>query len=60
MAAENTLKGLAKAKNVYEYRSKRARELKEEGKKVFGYFCCYPPLEIMSGLGSVISPPRSH
>ncbi|MFC1856990.1 2-hydroxyacyl-CoA dehydratase subunit D [Thermodesulfobacteriota bacterium] len=50
MAAENTLKGLAKAKDIYEYRSKRARALKEEGKKVFGYFCCYPPLEIMTGL----------
>ncbi|MBW2200821.1 MAG: 2-hydroxyacyl-CoA dehydratase [Deltaproteobacteria bacterium] len=50
MASENTLKGLAKAKDVYEYRSKRARELKTEGKKVLGYFCCYPPLEIMTAL----------
>ncbi|MBW1838208.1 MAG: 2-hydroxyacyl-CoA dehydratase [Deltaproteobacteria bacterium] len=49
MASENTLKGLAKAKDVYEYRSKRARELKTEGKKVLGY-CCYPPLEIMTAL----------
>jgi len=43
-------KGLARAKEIYEYRSKRARELKEAGKKVFGYFCCYPPLELMTGL----------
>ncbi|PQP34602.1 hypothetical protein C6A37_06935 [Desulfobacteraceae bacterium SEEP-SAG9] len=50
MASENTLKGLAKAKDIYEYRSKRARELKSEGKKVLGYFCCYPPLEIMTAL----------
>lgn len=50
MASKNTLKGLAKAKDVYEYRSKRARELKAEGKKVLGYFCCYPPLEIMTAL----------
>jgi benzoyl-CoA reductase subunit C len=50
MASENTLKGLAKAKDVYEYRSKRARELKAEGQKVLGYFCCYPPLEIMTAL----------
>ena len=50
MASENTLKGLAKAKDIYSYRSKRARELKAEGKKVLGYFCCYPPLEIMTAL----------
>ena len=50
MASENTLKGLAKAKDVYEHRSKRARELKAEGQKVLGYFCCYPPLEIMTAL----------
>ena len=50
MASENTLKGLAKAKDIYEHRSKRARELKAEGQKVLGYFCCYPPLEIMTAL----------
>ena len=50
MANENTAKGLAKARDIYSYRSKRARELKEEGKKVLGYFCCYPPLEIMTAL----------
>jgi benzoyl-CoA reductase subunit C len=53
MAAESTLNGLnglAKAKVVYENRSKRARELRAAGQKVFGYFCCYPPLEIMRSM----------
>jgi len=50
MEAQSTLKGLAKAKDVYEHRSKRARELKAAGQKVFGYFCCYPPLEIMRAM----------
>lgn len=45
-----TLKGLARAQEIYNYRSRRAREIKETGRKVLGYFCCYPPLEIMSGL----------
>lgn len=45
-----TLKGLARAQEIYNYRSRRAREIKETGRKVLGYFCCYPPLEIMSAL----------
>ncbi len=47
------LTGLARAKEIYNNRSHRARELKEEGKKIFGYFCCYPPLEIMTALDIV-------
>ena len=43
MATENTLTGLTKAQEIYNYRSKRARALKENGKKILGYFCCYPP-----------------
>jgi len=50
MATENTLTGLTKAQEIYNYRSKRARALKENGKKILGYFCCYPPLEIMTAL----------
>ena len=45
-----TLKGLARAQEIYNYRSRRAREIKQAGRKVLGYFCCYPPLEIMSAL----------
>jgi hypothetical protein len=40
MTAEPQIKGLAKANDIYLHRSKRARELKAEGKKVLGYFCC--------------------
>ncbi len=50
MEAEKTLQGLAKAKDVYKHRSKRARTLKDAGQKVFGYFCCFPPLEIMRSM----------
>jgi len=46
-------KGLSKAAEIYSHRSKRAHELKDEGKKVFGYFCCYPPLELMTALDIV-------
>ena len=42
--------GLKKAAELYRYRSKRARELKKEGKTVFGYFCCYPPIELLTAL----------
>lgn len=51
MAQGSTNKGLARAQEIYNNRSKRARDLKADGKKVMGYFCCYPPLEIMAGLG---------
>jgi benzoyl-CoA reductase subunit C len=47
------LTGLAKAKDIYNHRGQRARELKKEGKKIFGYFCCYPPVEIMTALDIV-------
>jgi len=48
----------------YKERTLRARELKESGKKVIGYFCCFVPLEILTALdlvpyrlqGSVIEP----
>ncbi len=46
----NKKTGLARAKDIYNHRSKRARELKAEGKKVIGYFCCFPPVEIMTAL----------
>lgn len=49
----NRLKGLAKADDIYRNRDKRARELKAEGKMVFGYFCCYPPAELLTALDLV-------
>lgn len=41
-------KGLARVKEIYENRSQRARELKKEGKKIIGYVCIYPPLEMLT------------
>ena len=46
----NSLKGLAKAHEIYSNRSAYAREIKKQDKKVFGYFCCYPPLELLTAL----------
>lgn len=40
--------GLSRIVQVYQQRDKRARELKSQGKKIVGYFCCYPPTEIMT------------
>lgn len=47
------LSGLKRAEEIYYNRGRRARELKEEGKKTIGYFCCYSPLEMMTALGLV-------
>ena len=43
-------KGLARAKQIYSQRDKRARELKAEGKNIIGYMCIYPPLEMVTAL----------
>ena len=45
--------GLAAAEQIYQNRAQIGRELKDEGKKIAGYFCCYPPLEIMTAAGFV-------
>lgn len=49
----NEKKGLALAKEIYKDRSKRAKELKAEGKKVMGYFCLYPVQEIFTAFDIV-------
>ena len=46
MTAEEK-KGIARAKELYQDRALRAKELKAEGKQVMGYFCLYPVLEIL-------------
>ncbi len=46
-------RGLAAAKEIYQNRDRRARELKGEGKNIIGYLCCYPPLEIITAAGAV-------
>lgn len=45
--------GLARAKQLYEHRDKRARELKEKGSLVVGYHCCYVPAEILTAAGVI-------
>ena len=46
-------KGLSKAREIYQNRPHRVKELKAEGKKIIGYPCMYVPLEIITALGLV-------
>lgn len=46
-------KGIAKAREIYNDRSKRAKELKAEGKKIIGYLCIYPVIEMVTAAGMV-------
>jgi len=46
-------KGLSRVKEIYQDRPKRVKELKAEGKKVMGYICLYPVLEMMTALDFV-------
>ncbi|MBA7655220.1 Benzoyl-CoA reductase subunit C [subsurface metagenome] len=45
--------GLSKAKQIYQDRTRRAKELKTEGKKVIGYLDIYPVLEMLTALDLV-------
>jgi len=44
-------KGLARAKELYEEKGKRAKELRAQGRKVLGYMCLFAPPEIMHAAG---------
>ncbi|MBA7663986.1 hypothetical protein ES703_72036 [subsurface metagenome] len=46
-------KGLTRAREIYQDRPQRVRELKAEGKKVMGYLCIYPVLEMLTALDVV-------
>ncbi len=46
-------KGLSLAKEVYQDRGKRVRELRKAGKKIIGYVCLYPPVEIITAMGLI-------
>jgi len=48
-----TGKGLAGVIEVCDDRSRRVRELRSQGKKVFGYLCIYPVLEMLTALDIV-------
>ncbi|MFC1895091.1 2-hydroxyacyl-CoA dehydratase subunit D [Thermodesulfobacteriota bacterium] len=45
--------GLARASEIYENRGEIAHELKAEGKKVIGYLCAYPALELLTAMDYV-------
>lgn len=47
------LTGLEGARRLYENRGERARELREEGRKVVGYICAFPPTELITAAGLV-------
>ena len=51
--ADNDKRGLAKARELYDDRTARARELAAEGRKVVGYLCCYTPVELLTASGLV-------
>jgi len=51
--AVNISKGLARVNEIYQDRPHRVMELKAEGKKVIGYLCIYPILEMLTALDIV-------
>jgi len=51
--AEEVSKGLTRAGEIYHDRTRRAKELRAEGKKVMGYLCIYPVLEMLTALDLV-------
>ena len=53
MAEEKESQGLTRVREIYQDRTHRVKELKAEGKKVIGYLCIYPVLEMMTALDLV-------
>lgn len=45
--------GLARLKELYQDRQLRVRELKQQGGKAIGYYCCYPPVELITAAGLI-------
>ncbi|TAK30398.1 MAG: 2-hydroxyacyl-CoA dehydratase [Chloroflexota bacterium] len=45
--------GMQRVEDLYHDRTRRAQELRTQGRKVVGYFCCYPPVELLSALDLV-------
>ena len=50
MEARQEAARLVKARDIYQNRDRRARELKAGGQKVIGYLCAYVPVEIITAL----------
>lgn len=44
-------KGLARVERLYTNRGERAEELRDQGKKTIGYYCCQVPAELMTAAG---------
>ena len=51
--ASSQQKGLEKAKSIYRDRGLRIRELKSDGEKIMGYYCSYPPIEMITAMDLV-------
>jgi len=49
----STMRGLEKAKWIYENYDVRVKELQKQGNKIVGYFCHFAPLEIVEAAGLV-------
>ena len=48
--SDKTLHGLSRAGEIYRDRTRRVKELQAEGRKVIGYLCLYPPVEMLTAL----------
>ncbi|MFC2018141.1 2-hydroxyacyl-CoA dehydratase subunit D [Chloroflexota bacterium] len=53
MKEEERTQGLIKVRDIYKDRTRRAKELKADGRNVVGYLCIYPVLEIITAAGLV-------
>lgn len=51
--AQVTTKGLSRAKEIYQNRDQRVKELKAEGHTIMGYLCIYPVQEMLTALDIV-------
>lgn len=49
----NAESSLEKLKEIWKNRPGRARELRSQGRKIIGYFCCYLPVEILTAANLV-------
>lgn len=48
-----SLIGLSRVRQLYQNRDSRAKELRDDSRRVIGYFCCYTPVEMMTAAGLV-------
>ncbi len=47
------MKGLERVRRLYENRSRRAKDLKQKGKRIIGHMCIFPPRELITAAGMV-------